>query len=50
MGATKKYVGPDWEEARSVEKSAWRLEPEGEMEVTEINYHVGCGRKHLRGP
>ena len=35
---------PDCEEARSTEKSAWRLEPE------EIRYRVGCGRKYLRGP
>ena len=27
---------PDWEEARSMEKRAWRLEPEGETEVPEI--------------
>ena len=27
---------PDWEEARSREKSASRLEPEGEAEVPEI--------------
>ena len=27
---------PDWEEARKVEKSEWRLEPEGEAEVPEI--------------
>ena len=27
---------PDWEEARSVEESEWRLEPEGEAEVPEI--------------
>ena len=27
---------PDWEEARSTEESEWRLEPEGEAEVTEI--------------
>ena len=27
---------PDWGEARSVEKSVWRLEPEGETEVPEI--------------
>ena len=26
----------DWEEARSAEKSAWRLEPEEETEVPEI--------------
>ena len=27
---------PDWEEASKREKSAWRLEPEGEAEVPEI--------------
>ena len=27
---------PDWEEARSMEESEWRLEPEGEAEVPEI--------------
>ena len=27
---------PDWEEARKMEESEWRLEPEGETEVPEI--------------
>ena len=27
---------PDWEEARKMEESKWRLEPEGEAEVLEI--------------
>ena len=27
---------PDWEEARNMEESEWRLEPEGEAEVPEI--------------
>ena len=27
---------PDWEEARMIEESEWRLEPEGEAEVPEI--------------
>ena len=27
---------PDWEEARKMEESEWRLEPEGEAEVPEI--------------
>ena len=27
---------PDWEEAKSMEESEWRLEPEGEAEVPEI--------------
>ena len=27
---------PEWEEASKVEKSAWRLEPEGETEVQEL--------------
>ena len=27
---------PDWEEARNMEESGWRLEPEGEAEVPEI--------------
>ena len=34
--ARNKSDWPDWEEAASVEKSAWRLEPEGETEVPEI--------------
>ena len=28
--------GPDWEEARKLEKGEWRLEPEREAEVPEI--------------
>ena len=28
---------PDWEEARKLENGEWRLEPEGEAEVPEIN-------------
>ena len=31
----KKSDWLDWEEARSIEESAWRLEPEGETEVPE---------------
>ena len=27
---------PDWEEARNMEESEWRLKPEGEAEVPEI--------------
>ena len=28
---------PDWEEARRIEESEWRLEPEGKAEVPEIS-------------
>ena len=34
---------PDWEEARNMEESEWRLKPEGEAEVPEIIIVVGCG-------
>ena len=32
----EKMAWPDWEEARKMEESEWRLEPEGEAEVPEI--------------
>ena len=32
----KKWLGPNWKEARNMEDGEWRLEPEGEAEMPEI--------------
>ena len=46
----KKSKWPDWEEARSMVDSEWRLEPEGRSGGAGDHYRVGCGGRYFRGP